>query len=169
MRPIFRLPRLVVLIRHLLSITPDNHSDQHILPQLIEIFETVLREANARVDRMKGTVSAWRYRESLTFKSDEERFLLEIDNPRRTIVHSSVLICAPEVKYNPAGWCEVLCLLFDNCCEFLLTQLQPLVDDLVCVPSSVILTKPKEHSGGVIKHHVYRQVSGWRVAKYLSH
>ncbi|KAG6841118.1 hypothetical protein C0991_001687 [Blastosporella zonata] len=111
--PIPRLLQYVDMLRSILELTPRGHEDLRAIPDLIEMIESLGREAEPGVASAKQKVQLWTYNANLVFRPGESMDL-DLLNESRALIHTGVLYRQPDTSPEASGWNDLFCLLFDN-------------------------------------------------------
>ncbi|KIM44432.1 hypothetical protein M413DRAFT_442414 [Hebeloma cylindrosporum] len=128
-RPIPRLLRYELLLKHILSETPSYHEDRSAIPPVIDLIKVLGKETEPGVTSAKQKVELWKFNSNLVFKPGEY-VDMDLLNEQRSLIHTGKLLRQPE-----GGSEEFFVMLFDNYLD---------------------LTLPKEKDG-VTKYHVARR------------
>jgi hypothetical protein len=70
-RPIPRLLRYELLLKHILSETPSYYEDRDTIPPVIDLIKVLGKETEPGVASSKQKVELWRFNSNLVFKPGE--------------------------------------------------------------------------------------------------
>jgi hypothetical protein len=70
-RPVSRLPRLSLLLEHLLKLSDAEHPDRDSLPLTLDILSDVLRSTQPGIDAAGSRAKFWEVAETLSFSRGE--------------------------------------------------------------------------------------------------
>ncbi len=70
-RPVTRLPRLSLVLEHLLKLTDADHPDQETLPIILTILSDFIKSTQPGIEAAESKVKFWSLCESLVFRGNE--------------------------------------------------------------------------------------------------
>ena len=129
-RPVTRLPRLCLVLEHILKLTQPDHPDLENLPLILSILNEFVKSTQPGIEAAESKVKFWNLCENLVYMKEEiivcpvvstcylpswVTIVQEMDlyDESRTFVHSAVLgrNAKSEVGH---GWNDINVILLDN-------------------------------------------------------
>ncbi|KAG6373463.1 hypothetical protein JVT61DRAFT_6616 [Boletus reticuloceps] len=112
-RPVTRLPRLNLILKHLHELTDFNHPDSEDLPVILSILNDFLKSTQPGIEAAENKVKFWDLCESLVFNKGE---IIELDwySDTRSLIYAGALArrSKSEMDWNP--WIGLYVALLDN-------------------------------------------------------
>jgi hypothetical protein len=112
-RPVTRLPRLSLVLEHLLKLAAPDHPDRETLPLTLGILSDFIKSTQPGIEAADSKAKFWDLCESLVFVKGE---IIDMDlyDEKRTVVHAGTLARRQRSETDWRGWNDYYVAILDN-------------------------------------------------------